>query len=443
MTTENDQNPSTEKAPAEEKIPSGGQTMQERFNPSVKPPDSEQEKKTEPEKKSPDGTVTSEEYFKNIHDPNYDPFKSMDGEIPDGEKKPDESEKKDGDDDESKKTTPEEEIQFDVNSFNSKFNTSFKDETSITSALESVEKTKDLEEKLSTFESSAKDYEEKTKQIDAFLDFFGSKDVVKELYGSEEKYAALQFDMKFPGKDQSLVSLIRSDRFNTLSPVQRLIVGDKLRVQSNVSDDVRQKRIFKNLGIESEDLADLTQEDQYLIDSAVQGYQKEFDEIRNFKPDKFKFDIHEAREVRKKEVEAKNSEMTTKWTPVVDKLVNAYEKAKYFIKDDKGERQEIFDYAINDKLKEGMAKNIVSYAVNSRMDVNEDNIKLLANHVDSQVKSSISDQAISQAIEYGKTLATKKEHDETNNSGEERKLERVQGDNTAMTLKERYKRREA
>lgn len=318
---------------------------------------------------------------------------------------------------------------FEIDSFNREFETTFEDKSSLKEALEARNRLNEIELEL----QQAK---EKASKYDQVLEYYKPEN----LYGDEETYAFIELKKKFPDKDLSIVSKIRSSEFDSMSDLDKLVLADKLRVKSKVSDAVRKEGILQRLGVE-EDMSDWTDTDHYKISSALTDAIPVLNDIRNFKPDPKTFDLASEKEVYEKQRAEKRQQLTEKLKPFADVLVKNYKGPKAYSKEKDGQFNQIFDYVVDDNTKGDIRDQVIQVMSDANMEPTEDNLKQAMQYIDNHFKVLHFDKIVAAAIKKGQSSATEKAHNEIHNDTPVNTKEAPEVKETeALTLKERVRR---
>lgn len=319
---------------------------------------------------------------------------------------------------------------FEIGSFNKMFETSFENEGSLKQALNNLKDYDNLKSQFDSAQDQAKKYYE-------LLDYYKPE----KLYGDEETHAFIELRKKFPDKDLGVISKIRSQEFNSMSDLDKLLLADKLKVISNVSDSTRKRGIMQKLGIEADDLSEFTETDHYKIATALSDNISVLNDIRNFKPESKEFDLAQEKEnYEKNKVEARNV-LSNKVAPFVKSLLKNYDGPKALIKDSKGENEEIFNYKVDDLAKNNIIDSVVQVMVDNNMEPNTENLQKAQAYIDNHFKVINFDKIVSAAIKHGQSLAKEIAHNEIHtdkpvNTQEAQKTSSNQG----LTLKERMRK---
>lgn len=308
-------------------------------------------------------------------------------------------------------TGSEQQPTYDIESFNKYFGSQFEDEGSLRSVLESPTKLTEYEAQLASREEELTAAQERAAKYDEFIDYFDPT----KLFGDEQTWKMVELRKKFPGKDQATVQRVLDQSFTNLPDMDKLILADKLKVPGNIPDDVRQKGVLKKLGIEVDDLSDLSDIDKYTISSAVADNAELFKEIRDFKPEDMKYDIVAEKEKRAKEKEAQKAELSTKWEPLANSLMSNYKEAKFVSKNEKGEQVEIFKFAADENFQKEFAEPFMATLLNSGMEPSKENLQIAANYLDERFKVMNINRIVNEAIKHGKTLSAEETHKEIHN----------------------------
>jgi hypothetical protein len=332
-----------------------------------------------------------------------------------------------------------EQPKYDIEGFNKYFGSSFEDESSLKQILSSSQELEDYKSRFSSLESELTEAKKAASNYNEFIDYFKPEN----FYGDEETWKFVETRKKFRDKDPDVVHRIQSNDFNSLSDIDKLILADKLKVPGNISDDVRKQGVLKKLGIETEDLSELSTLDRYAIASAVADQKALFDEIRNFKPEPMKFDIVAEKEKRDKQKQEKVQELQKRWQPLASSLMKNYKEAKAFTNDDKGNSVEIFKYSAGEDFQKNFFEPFMATIIKSGMEPTEKNVQAAADYLDQQFKIQNFDRIVNEAIKHGKTLSAEATHKEIHNDKPQNQNEAPprSGEGQALTLKEWAKRR--
>lgn len=319
---------------------------------------------------------------------------------------------------------------FKIDHFNKTFSTSFEDESSLKSALERAQQFEQVKTDL-------QQAQEKAGKYDQVLEYYDPKN----LYGDDETYAFIELKKKFPDRDLGVVSKIRSQDFDQMSDLDKLMLADKLKVRSSVSDQIRKQGILQRLGIESEDQSDWTDTDRYKISSALSDNYGVLNEIKNFKPEPKTFDLAAEKESYEKQQADQRKSLTDKVKPFAQSLINNYKGPKAYQQDKDGKFEEIFSFDLDKTSKSGFVDNLVDVMVSANLEPTQENLQKATKYIDNHFKIQNYDKIVAAAIKHGQALAEEKAHNEihTNkpvNTKEAPKITSEQG----LTLKERVRK---
>lgn len=325
---------------------------------------------------------------------------------------------------------PIEEPGFKIENFNKTFETSFEDESSLKSALERAQQYDQVQLDL----QQAK---EKAGKYDQVLEFYNPKN----LFGDDETYAFIELKKKFPDRDLGIVSKVRSQEFDQMSDIDKLLLADKLKVKMNVSDQIRKEGILQRLGIESGDQSEWTDGDKYKIASELSNNMGVLQEIRNFKPEPKTFDLAAEKENHEKQQADRKKSLTEKVKPFAESLINNYKGPKAYQQDKDGKYEEIFSYDLDKSAKSGFVESLVNVMVNAGMEPSTENLQQAQQYIDNHFKILNYDKAIAAAIKHGQAIADERAHNEMHsnkpvNTNEAPRVSEEKG----LTLKERMRK---
>lgn len=323
---------------------------------------------------------------------------------------------------------------YDLEGFNKHFGASFEDESSLKTLLESSSKFSDFESQLASRDEELKAAKERAAKFDEIVDYFDPTN----LYGDEQTWKMVSLRKQFPDDDPAIVQSVIGEGFNNLSDIDKLVLADKLQVPGKISDEVRVRGVLKKLGIEADDLSELTDIDRYTISSAVADKRELFDKYRKFTPEEVKFDLVKEKEARDQARQAKQNELKDKWKPMAESLLKNYREAKAFTKNDKGDPVEVFKYAADEKFQSEFIEPLMAAIVNANMEPTQENLQHAANYLDQQFKIMNFDRIVTEAVKFGRTQAAESTHKDIHNDQEQNTGEAPPrtGEGKAYTLKE-------
>jgi hypothetical protein len=323
-----------------------------------------------------------------------------------------------------------EEPGFRLESFNKTFETSFEDEGSLKNALERVQKFDQVQLDL-------QQAQEKASKYDQIIQFYEPKN----LYGDEETYAFVELKKKFPDKDLGIVSKVRSQEFDQMSDLDKLVLADKLKVKMNVSDQVRKEGILQKLGIESGDQSEWTDTDRYKIASELSNNIGVLQEIKNFKPEAKTFDLAAEKENYEIQQAERKKSLEKKIKPFAESLLSNYNGPKAYQQDKDGKYVEIFSFELNKSMKSDFADSLVNVMVDAGMEPTQENLQKAQKYMDNHFKVMNYDKAIAAAIKHGQAIADEKAHNEmhSNNPVNTKEAPKI-SEEKGLTLKERVRK---
>lgn len=293
------------------------------------------------------------------------------------------------------------ETPFEIGPFNKAFQTTFEDESSLKQALENAKK----------YHEITPEYQKAQEQAKKYNDILEYYDPMK-VFGDEETYSLIELRKKFPDQDIGLISKIRDEGFHAMSDLDKLVLADKLKVKSNVPDNIRRKGILDRLGIESDDVSEWTDADHYKIASALSDSIPILDGYRKFKPDPKVFDLALEKENFEKAKAEKRLQLSQKAKPFAESLLNNYKGPKAYIKDQKGEINEIFSYDVDPTVKSQFIGTLTEAMADNGMEPNEENLKQAMAYVDNHFKILNFDKIVTAAIKHGQSISLEKMHNE-------------------------------
>lgn len=312
--------------------------------------------------------------------------------------------------------TENQENQFDFGSLNEHFKDSIGetpiDEGSFKNLIENRGKLSEYETTLQQKEQDLQGAMEYKTKYESILDSFNSEKLIPD----KEALAISQLSKKHKGLDIGVISKIRSSDLSKMNRLDVLVLADKLKVNANVSDSVRQKEILSNLGIDEED-SDNPERDRYKIDRAFANEVKFLEEIKEFQPENATFDY----EAEKKSYdEQKSNERTVLESHNKEALkiiFDGYKETKTIIKDDEGKDIEL-SYTVDDKFKNNFFNDALSDLVNRGVKITNENAGEIIGQID-QAYRLINNQSIIQDAVKQRTSKLKEEQHQVNNTDSE------------------------
>lgn len=318
---------------------------------------------------------------------------------------------------------------FHLETFNKTFETSYEDEGSLKTALQSMAENENLRTEL-------QQANEKASKYDQVLEYYKPEN----LYGDDETYAFIEMRKKFPERDLGLVSAIRSPEFENMSDLQKLILADKLKVSGNVPDSVRKEGILDRLGIDSDDVSEWTEKDRYKVAAALSDNMAALKEIREFKPEPRTFDLAGEKEAYEKRMADNRSILEHKVKPFAESIIKNYKGPKAYSKGEDGNFTEAFSYEVDSKEKAQYTENLVNAMVNANMEPTKENIQQAMAYVDNHFKVLNFDKIVTAALKHGQSLAAEEAHKQMHTDQDPNKKEAPNiGESQGQTLKERVR----
>lgn len=318
---------------------------------------------------------------------------------------------------------------FHLESFNEAFGTSYEDESSLKTALQNVAGIDTLKQELQQAKEQAGKY-------DQVLEYYKPEN----LYGDDETYAFIEMRKKFPDRDLGLVSKIRGQQFESMSDLEKLVLADKLKVSSNVSDTVRKNGILQKLGIDSDDVSEWTDADHYKIASALSDSMPSLKEIRDYKPEPRTFDLASEKEAFEKRKADERAILQQKIKPFAESIIKNYTGPKAYSKGEDGTFNEAFSYEVDGKEKAKFTESLINAMTSANMEPSKENIEQAMAYVDNHFKVLNFDSIVTAAIKHGQSVAAEKAHNEMHtDQPSNRKEAPANAQNQGSTLKERVR----
>lgn len=229
-------------------------------------------------------------------------------------------------------------------------------------------------EELANFRESSKKYNKdvfetqsnRIKELEASNEeLMGAVDPLAH-FSSPESYKKEQLIKKFPGKDPAAITVIMSDKFEDLSPVDMLKLNTKFRYGFNDTKEI-QDYLEEKYGV---DFDDEDFEPTAMMRADAIDAKENLMEVRNAEIPEVK-DYKKVLEDRKKEQDEAIAANKEAWTPVVNKALEGFSKLSLKLPDKNGDEFD-FDFEFDKKQLEGV-QDILLQNLGSQ-EVNEDNL---------------------------------------------------------------------
>lgn len=257
--------------------------------------------------------------------------------------------------------------QFDVSSLKT-LGIEVEDADTLKSAWEKAQKLPEYEEKLSKYES---DYNALKEEIDTYKTYVDPK-----TYFANETELKRNIILKtFPDKNPDIINRIMDFKHegSVESSIEAAALNEMLSTPNFVGDvDVAKEIVMKDLGIEVEDLSELSQADKNRIQRAANNAVKNFNELKNVQvPEAFDY------EKRKQELQAQKQELEAKrmeaWAKPIELMTEKFDKVPMKFKVD---GQDIsVDMVVDSEFKSEYANKMREIA--KTKDYNQENIQAI------------------------------------------------------------------
>ncbi len=302
----------------------------------------------------------------------------------------------------SEEPTPKKDEGFDVSTVNNYFGSSFKDADEIKSLFEKRSLLSDYETKLA---DKDKELQGATEKYNALMDSIDPDKLIPD----KEIYAVHQLKEKYPGVDAEILTRIRGTDMATLDKLEGLVMIDKLTVPSNISDKVRKEEILKGLGIEEDDVSQLSENDRYRIEREYARQAKSLNEIKEFQPDYGQFDLVGKKKARQEELDKQYTSLKARNEAAVKSILSDYNETKSFYREDGQERS--YSYVVDPKFKEENEARIVEAFTNAGYDA-EKNKDEVRKQIDLEYWLQAKDKIIHDIVKQTITSQKDAAHDE-------------------------------
>lgn len=310
--------------------------------------------------------------------------------------------------------------EFDITSFNEALGFEFEDVGSLKEALSYKDKYSEYETKLNELSPQIDEWKTKYEDVSGkygnVIDYFSGEDSIEKIYGSKDRFERVELEKNFPDKDPSVVSHVYRSDLSQMKDEEKILLADKLKYPSNLSDKERLEAIYSNLGIDDPSEVDST--GRYKITKAAVDAMGELKQIKDFKPEAPKFDFKAESEQRAQERKERTENLTKTWTDVLKKNISSYEGTKFFTKDKDGKDVETFSYKADDGFKEKAVSKVVGELTKAGLEVNDENIKIAMDYIDERHFIQNKDKIVRAAMEHARTLTEDEFFDEIHNTKE-------------------------
>ena len=315
--------------------------------------------------------------------------------------------------------------EFDITSFNKALGFEFEDVGSLKEALSYKDKYSEYETKLNELSPQIDEWKSKYEDVNSkygnVMDYFSGEDSIEKIYGSKDRFERFELEKKFPEKDPSVVSHVYRADLSQMKDEEKILLADKLKYPSNLSDKERLEAIYSNLGID--DPSEVDSVGRYKITKAAVDAMGELKQIKDFKPEAPKFDFKAESEQRAQEKKQRSEQLAKSWSDTLNKKLLEYEGSKFMTKDKDGKEVEIFNYKADDSFKANVLKKAVGELTKAGIDVNDDNVKIAIDYINERHLVENRDKIIRAAMEHARTLTEDEFFNEVHNTKEPNRKE--------------------
>ena len=297
---------------------------------------------------------------------------------------------------------------FDVGSVNDYFGSSFKDEGELRDLLGSQEKFKGYESEISNKDEELRAAHEKYNSLLDSID-------PEKIFPNKEAVALSQLAEKYPKADVGILSKIRNTDLDAMNKLDALVMIDKLMIPSNYSDSVRKNAILRGLGIESEDVSELSDDDKYKIEREYVSKSNMLQEIKGFQAEVKKFDFEAEKAERQRKSEQDKQSLKSHNEKALKILLDGYKETKSVYKEDGKDR--FYTYVVDDSFKSGFFNEMLDSITDSGIRITNENAQEVARQIDNeywlQNRDKIVHDAIKQAISGQKDASHSEIHSDS------------------------------
>ena len=306
------------------------------------------------------------------------------------------------------------------------------DESSFTSLLEGRSKIGEFEQKLADKDQELQGAMEYKTKYESILDNYNPE----KLTPNKEVLAISQLSEQHKGADIGVLSKIRSTDLSQLDPLDGLILANKLKVPSNVSDSVRKEVILKGLGIE--DVDELTDTDRFRIQTAFANEKGTLDSIKGYEPEGVGFDFEAESKAYKDQQAQSVQKLTDNNKKALDILLDGYKETSMTIKDDKGKDVQL-KYMVDEGFKQQFIDSSLESLSKQGVKITNENASEIMSIIDREFKIHNMDNMVQDFIKQMTGKLKEDVHNENHNDSASNSNEAPQGGAKEFkTLKEQF-----
>ena len=274
----------------------------------------------------------------------------------------------------------EPEKEFDTAFFNKSFGTQFSTPDEIKGLLESSDKVKELEGKVTALDELQTKYDEINQKYETYKRYEEELFDPMQYFNSPEEYAWMKYRKDNPDKDASIAYKAFVSDFKKDSDLDVLINYERFSDPGLEGGEQGVKEMIADkYGIDPE-LIDSPSEWTTVVRNKIRKdanlARKEFEEIKSSVELPAKVDINKLEADRKVAVEAKTNQLKKDWSEITNLMLKDMDKVTVFDDPNKeGKSDPLVDFVLDDKMKSELREGMISYLTDSGLEPTESNIQ--------------------------------------------------------------------
>ncbi len=244
----------------------------------------------------------------------------------------------------------------------------------------------------------------------------------EKLSPNKEVLAISELSDKHKGVDVGTISKVRGSDLESMDHLEGLVLAAKINTRTNLSNEAIKSEILRGLGIENDDLNDLTDAERFRIESKFSSERGILEEIKGFNPEisDFNLEAHvtshkEAKEQARVNLEGHNKQ-------ALDILFDDYKETKTTIKDEVGNDIDI-SYVVDDGFKEKFFDDALKNLTESGVKITKDNAGFIKSQINEAFRTENNNKIIQDVVNQMLSKKSEAAHNELHNDSPTNKTE--------------------
>jgi hypothetical protein len=250
---------------------------------------------------------------------------------------------------------------FEINDFNQRFSTEFKDETDLKLAFDSLKRVKELEEQVKEAESLKEENLLLKENLDPM-----------KYFKSEDDYKVAQFERQFPDKNGAVAYQLFKADLSQLSD-KDAVAYEMMLDTPGLTKEKAMAVIDRQYGIEDGEMDEVAE-----AQLAIKGKQaiRSITALKNQITLPDKVDVNTLAQQQKELREQKTKTLSEQWGNIAKEVSKSIPDVEITDKDPEG-NDVSFKYSITKDVPADVIENMVNYMAQSGVELNEDAVKVV------------------------------------------------------------------